>query len=195
MSFFDWERIFISLLADYSPLMPNIEIKSHYPDLAQAHAIATQIGARYLGQDHQIDTYFKVPTGRFKLRESSMSGAILVPYIRDDLSGPKKSSYTLLKASDPALAKELLSQILGVETVVEKKRDIYLVENVRVHLDQVQGLGQFLEFEAVYSEQDDEAHEYEKVRTLIKTFQIPETNLLQGSYRERSLETTTSLDA
>lgn len=167
--------------------MPNIEIKAHYGELEKARGIARRIGAKHLGLDHQVDTYFFTKQGRLKLRESSMSGAMLIPYLRCDSTGPKKSSYTLLDAKEPALAKTLLSQTLGVETVVEKHRDIYLYENVRIHLDEVRGLGRFLEFEAVYRDEtpESEGREHGKIKELIKVFEISDGDLIEGSYRER----------
>jgi adenylate cyclase class 2 len=168
--------------------MPNIEIKAHYPNIEKAKTIAERVATKYLGLDHQIDTYFCTAKGRLKLRESSLSGAMLIPYIRSDISGPKKSEYALLQTQDPCLAKRLLTDILGVETVVEKHRDIYLSNNVRIHIDNVKGLGAFIEFEAVYSDNAEESAEYEKVRRLISEFQIPEADLIQGSYRERATQ-------
>lgn len=170
--------------------MTNIEIKAHYQDLEKARSIAKRIGAHHLGLDHQVDTYFFTKQGRLKLRESSLSGAILIPYLRSDVSGPKKSSYTLLAAPEPSLAKELLSQTLGAETVVEKHRDIYLAQNVRIHIDDVKGLGHYLEFEAVYQDQspESEASERRKVQELIQVFEIAEEDLIRGSYRERNGE-------
>ena len=172
--------------------MPNIEIKAHCPDLANATEIAKHVATKHLGMDHQIDTYFRTPNGRLKLRESSLSGAMLIPYIRSNISGPKKSDYALLRTDDPALSKRLLSEILGIETIVEKHRDIYLAGNVRIHLDNVKGLGTFMEFEAVYQNMDDESTEHKKVHELIKTFGLQEADLIQGSYRELSTATTTS---
>lgn len=78
--------------------MPNIEIKAQYTKdrFEGAHVIAQQLGAKYLGIDQQIDTYFKTSVGRFKLRESSLSGTYLVPYIRPDQKGAEKSDYVLI---------------------------------------------------------------------------------------------------
>lgn len=170
--------------------MPNIEIKAHYSELDKARGIAKQIGAKHLGLDHQIDTYFSTQEGRLKLRESSLSGAMLIPYLRADSRGPKKSSYTLLNTTEPNLAKTLLTQILGVDTVVEKHRDIYLYENVRIHLDDVKGLGKFLEFEAVYKDESPESEslEQKKVNELIQVFGISTGDLVNHSYRESGQE-------
>jgi len=166
--------------------MPNIEIKAHYLDLERGRTIAEKLSGRYLGCDHQIDTYFCAPKGRLKLRESSLSGAMLIPYMRANTSGPKKSDYALLTTEDPVTAKRLLTEMFGVEAIVEKRRHIYLIDNVRVHLDDVEGLGKFFELEAVYVGTDAlvEQAEHKKVETLIAAFGVAEKDLIQGSYRE-----------
>ena len=164
--------------------MPNIEIKASYSDLNKAKQIAERVSTKHLGLDHQVDTYFKTSKGRLKLRESSLSGAMLIPYLRSDHSGPKKSDYALLPTDDPILAKHLLAELLGVETVVIKDRDIYLADNVRIHLDHVEGLGSFIEFEAVYRNEADEPLEHEKENRLIREFEIASHQLIKNSYRE-----------
>jgi predicted adenylyl cyclase CyaB len=168
--------------------MPNIEIKARYPDAAKAKAVATRLNARYVGRDHQVDTYFRTHEGRLKLRESSLSGNQLVPYLRPDQSGPKRSEYLVISVSDAALCKSLLGKILGTEVVVDKTREIYLIDNVRVHIDSVVGLGNFFEFEAVYTDPSDEKSEFAKVSALIKEFEIAQEDLLTGSYRELKMK-------
>jgi len=164
--------------------MPNIEIKARCHNLEQARAVAKRVATEHLGLDHQVDTYFYTAHGRLKLRESSLSGSMLIPYLRSDKTGPKRSDYALLKTEEPLLVKKLLSEMLGTETIVEKLRDIYLAENVRIHLDDVVALGQFIEFEAVYQNATDEPKEHEKVMRLIREFGIAESDLIQGSYRD-----------
>ena len=164
--------------------MQNIEIKARYPDSEKAHTIAKKIGAQWLGEETQIDTYFIVPHGRFKLRESSKHGGQLVPYIRPNSEGPKKSTYQILPVSQPSEFKKLMTEILGVDVVVEKKRSVYILGNIRIHIDVVQGLGHFFEFEAVYENLEDETKEKQKVSDLLKVFEIHDTQLLKFSYRE-----------
>ena len=166
--------------------MPNIEIKAKYDRLELAQNIALELKAEFVGQDHQIDTYFQTSTGRLKLRESSLSGAQLVPYLRPDQSGPKRSDYLVVPIADAVEFKRLFSAILGVDVVVDKIRDIYLIDNVRVHLDQVKDVGNFFEFEAVYQDTSEasEKSEYAKVEKLMKAFRIKDSDLIQGSYRE-----------
>ncbi len=166
--------------------MPNIEIKAVYPDLAKARRIAKGLNAWFKGRDHQVDTYFKTGKGRLKLRESTLSGGELIPYLRPNQQGPKKCDYAVIPVSDAPKVKKLLKILLGIEEVVVKQRDIYLVGNVRIHLDQVKGLGSFLEFEAVYQGDTSKkkAAEEKKVRKLLDVFEIKPGDLLENSYKE-----------
>lgn len=164
--------------------MPNIEIKARFDNPQSAHQTAQRLGATLVGVDHQTDTYFCAPNGRLKLRESSLSGTSLIPYSRPNTSGPKRSEYAVIPIEEAQKVKALLAQILGIETVVTKARTLYLLDNVRIHIDEVEELGSFFEFEAVYNSPEDETQEIVKVESLIREFAIPPTNLLTGSYRE-----------
>ncbi len=162
----------------------NIEIKARYPDLDQGRAKAEALAARFVGTDHQVDTYFKVPNGRLKLRESSLSGNFLIPYLRSDDSHAKDSHYVLLPVEQVAATRQLLTQMFGVQLIVEKERAIYLWQNVRIHLDRVKHLGHFLEFEAIVDEQHSESECRQQIAFLLKHFEISETNLIAQSYAD-----------
>lgn len=166
--------------------MPNIEIKATYQDLEKARQLCQNLGAKFVGVDRQIDTYFRVPNGRLKLRESSLSDAFLIPYLRPDQAGPKKSSYTRLKVEEIENTKSLLSQMMGIDLVVDKSREIYLIGNVRVHLDKVANIGQFFEFEAVYENDTEEERtaEEKKVYDLMGVFGIRQEHLQKASYQQ-----------
>ncbi len=164
--------------------MPNIEIKAVYTDLKKAREVCRRLNAKFIGVDRQVDTYFTVPKGRLKLRESSLSGAFLIPYIRPDQEGPKKSDYGLIKVENAEQIKSLLLQIFESNLVVKKSREIYLLDNVRVHLDDVEGLGHFFELEAVYEEDSQRENEELKVRNLLVEFAISEPALQKTSYEQ-----------
>ncbi|OGC76657.1 hypothetical protein A2619_02010 [candidate division WWE3 bacterium RIFOXYD1_FULL_39_9] len=166
--------------------MKNIEIKAKYNDLEKGRKIAESLKAKYVGCDHQVDTYFKTSRGRFKLRESSISGATLIPYQRENTQSAKSSSYVLFSVTDALETKNIFSSILGIDTVVEKKRHIYLKDNVRIHLDDVKGLGSFFELEAVCDENSIIEKESQKVNELLEIFQVKKEELLSGSYKEMS---------
>jgi predicted adenylyl cyclase CyaB len=140
------------MTAPSDPAAPiaNIEIKARCRDLAAAREAARRLATRRVGIDRQVDTYFRTRTGRFKLRESSLSGGQLVPYLRADTSGPKRADYRVIPVDDAPGLLRLLCEILGVHRVVKKVREIFLVDNVRIHLDRVDGLGEFVELEAVF---------------------------------------------
>ncbi len=160
----------------------NIEIKASYNDLEKGRHKARALSAELMGTDHQLDTYFNVPQGRLKLRESSLAGCYLIPYLRPDEEGTKKSHYVLLPVEDATTTKELLRRMFGVRLIVEKERHIYLWQNVRIHLDRVAGLGNFLEFEAMVDQSHDQTLCRQQIQFLLKHFNIPETHLIAESY-------------
>ena len=131
---------------------------------------------------HQVDTYFVCQRGRLKFREIDGATAQLVWYERPDQAGPKGSDYTLVPIAEPALLKAALTAALGVRRVVDKRREIFLADNVRIHLDDVAGLGTFLEFEAVLDERHDDTVGRAQVERLMVAFGITAADLLEGSY-------------
>lgn len=161
----------------------NLEIKARCGNLESMRAAAMACATHYVGLDHQVDTYFVTPHGRLKLRESSLSGGQLVPYLRPDGHGPRRSDYQVIPLEDPAALKELLTGILGVHRVVRKEREIWLHENVRIHLDRVHELGEFCELEAVFDGTGDaEPEQQRKVEYLMGQLGIRETDLVPTSY-------------
>lgn len=126
----------------------NFEFKAKVASLDRYEKKLLELNPDYKGLDHQIDTYFNVPHGRLKLREGNIENA-LINYDRDDIAGSKKSKVILYRyIPDPAL-KQILSHQFGVKIVVDKKRKIYFLENVKFHFDLVSGLGTFIEVEAI----------------------------------------------
>lgn len=164
--------------------MRNIEIKARLRDVAAARQTAQRLCTSRLGTQHQVDTYFHCAHGRLKLREIDGAAAQLVWYDRPDQGEPKGSDYTLAPVVEPRLLGGALTAACGVRAVVDKRREIFLVDNVRIHLDEVVGLGTFLEFEAVLSESVDEAAGHAQVKRLMAAFGITPADLLTGSYGE-----------
>lgn len=163
----------------------NIEIKAVYPNLEKAKLIAIRLGAKPSLPQHQRDTYFTVPNGRLKMRE--IPGiSWLIPYVRPNDLEAKRSNYELLAIDAPEHTRELFTEILGVSVVVEKQREIFLLDNVRIHLDHVTDLGCFLEFEAVYDATDPSAEETNraKVEQLMIDFEIDPASLIRESYHD-----------
>lgn len=164
-------------------LRANLEIKARCPDLAAARERARRVATEHVGVDEQTDTYFRVASGRLKLRESSLWGGQLIPYLRPDVSGSRRSDYRVIPVEDPGGAKALLAEILGVHRIVRKRREIFLYQNVRIHLDEVEGLGSFVELEAVFDgTAADEAEQPKKIDFLLAELHIGASDLLPGSY-------------
>jgi len=164
--------------------MRNIELKARLADLDAAREIAESLATERLGVQHQIDTYFHCRNGRLKLRQIDNLRSELVWYARPDQEGPKPSDYRVVPVSNPETLKAALTAALGVRVVVDKRREIYLVDNVRIHLDEVAGLGTFLEFEAVLGPGADDAASHTQLARLQDEFGIARVNLLPGSYSD-----------
>lgn len=162
--------------------MRNIELKARLSDLEAARRTARSLTASEPTVEEQVDTYFHCPNGRLKLRQVRGRKAELIGYARPDTSSPKASDYTLVRCDDGELLEGLLSAALGVRGVVRKRREIYLHQNVRIHLDEVEGLGSFLEFEAVLGAGVDDALGQAQLADLAERFAIGPDNLLAGSY-------------
>lgn len=164
------------------PLRRNIELKARLCDLDEARVRATAIASRQLPPEHQVDTYFCVAHGRLKLREINGSSAQLVWYHRGDAASARASDYLLVPVADPTGLKQVLAGALGVRSVVEKDREIFLYRNVRIHLDRVVGRGAFLEFEAVLDPEQTDQAGHELLAELRRQFAIEDADLLAHSY-------------
>jgi adenylate cyclase, class 2 len=167
--------------------MRNIEIKARLSDIAESKKVAERLaGARLYTQLRQVDTYFKAANGRLKLREEEGGNAknVLIYYRRPDQSGPKRSDYELIATDSPAELKRALSNAIGVRVVVKKQRTVFLCENVRIHLDEVDGLGAFLEFEAVMPDGTPDSAGEAQLRELMQAFSINKEDLIEDSYSD-----------
>jgi adenylate cyclase class 2 len=162
----------------------NIELKARLPDLDAARTVAQALATEPLGRQHQVDTYFRSRRGRLKLREIDGSSAQLVWYARPDEPGPKPSDYLLVPVAHLEALKAALEAALGIECVVDKRREIYLYESVRIHLDEVSGLGAFLEFEAVVGPNVDDAAAYGQLEHLTEQFSLAREDFLSESYAD-----------
>lgn len=126
----------------------NIEIKARCEDPEKVRSVLKSLGADFKGMDHQIDTYFEVTKGRLKLREGNIERA-LIHYDRPNQEGPKQSDVTLCPIPEGVSPKEVLVRSHEVLAVVDKRRGIYFIDNVKFHVDEVEGLGSFVEIEAI----------------------------------------------
>ena len=165
--------------------MPRIiEIKAKEVDAEHVRSVLKNHNAAFVGKDHQIDTYFKVPNGRLKLREGNIEKA-LIHYHISNQKGPKKSEVALYKPNQESDVKNLLSKALGVLAVVDKYREIYFVENVKFHIDTVKDLGHFVEIEAIDDEDTMELSKLqEQCEYFMTLFRIDEKKLVANSYSD-----------
>jgi adenylate cyclase, class 2 len=126
----------------------NIEFKAKTNQLQQLEEKLLTLLPEYIGLDEQCDTYFNVPNGRLKLREGNIENT-LIWYDRPNTAGAKQSDILLYQHIPGKALKEILIKVHGVKTVVDKKRKIYFIGNVKFHFDLVEGLGTFVEVEAI----------------------------------------------
>ncbi len=166
----------------------NVEIKARCHDPERIHEILELQQAQYMGVDHQIDTYFAQTDGRLKLRKGKIEKA-LIYYQRENESGPKISSVFLYEPKKLKQLRNLLSAALGVKVVVDKKRAIYYIENVKFHVDAVEGLGSFVEIEAIDKEGSiGEDKLREQCQYYMSLFGIRPEDLIQHSYSDLLLQ-------
>ena len=126
----------------------NIEIKCRYKDLKQVRNILKHKGAVLCGRGRQIDTYYKVPKGRLKIRKCKFENN-LIYYEREDLTGPKHSRVMIVDLEKNPEIEEIIKKLFDVLIVVDKQRELYSISNLRFHIDKVKGLGNFVEIEVV----------------------------------------------
>lgn len=162
--------------------MRNIELKAYLSSLDSASAICSAIDAVFAGELHQVDTYFGCSNGCLKLREIEPGDDYLVHYSRPNVAGPKASDYTIEYVD--AGIKGILKNAYGITIVVDKVRSLWLWENVRIHLDTVKNLGTYIEFEAVLSQEFDDADGFGKLEFLQETFDIENDDVLDVSYAD-----------
>ena len=127
----------------------NLELKARISDHSKAVLIARKMGGKAHGVLHQTDTYFKAAHGRLKLREENAGRAELIGYHRPNVKGARISSYRIMNVERPTELKTLLTDAMGTLQVVRKERRLFLYRNSRIHIDRVEGLGDFLEFEVL----------------------------------------------
>ena len=162
----------------------NVELKALDPDPARTLAVALALGAEDRGVIVQRDTYFRVAQGRLKLREEQPGEAHLIAYERPDAAEVRVSSYRVVPVPDPGGLRAALAATLGVDVVVAKRRRLLLWETVRIHLDEVEGLGSLMELEAVAGAGSDLTREQAQVARLRAELGIDDARLREGSYAD-----------
>jgi adenylate cyclase, class 2 len=162
----------------------NVEIKARHSNTDHVRRYLLSHHADFKGTDHQVDTYFNVDSGRLKLREGDIENN-LIYYKRDNQAGPKSSHFHLVNVPDSKNLKEILSQSIGIKVIVEKKREIYFIDNVKFHIDEVPGLGSFIEIEASNKGYDRSKEQLQtQCNFYMKELQVEEELLISDSYSD-----------
>lgn len=160
----------------------NIEIKARIPSvqalLPRAAALAEQ-GPIAIAQD---DTFFRCAHGRLKLRTFADGSGELIFYRRADEAGPKASHYLRTPTATPGALRETLAQACGVLGRVVKQRVLFLAGRTRIHVDEVQGLGAFVELEVVLRDGEPAAAGVAEAEALMAGLGIARADLVEGAY-------------
>ncbi|HKP90022.1 MAG TPA: class IV adenylate cyclase [Thermoleophilaceae bacterium] len=172
----------------YPPRARNVELKAIDPDPRATLGAALACGAEDHGEREQRDTFFHAPVGRLKLREDAAAGAELIHYIRADRVHAKVSSYQRLKIAEPNAMRATLAEALGISVVVAKRRRVLLWETARIHLDQVEGLGSFLEIEVVVEPKSGLDRAHDTLARLRRHVPIDAKCLLPAAYADMLLD-------
>tara|TARA_Y100000034_G_scaffold101957_1_gene126571 strand:+ start:26 stop:547 length:522 start_codon:yes stop_codon:yes gene_type:complete len=168
----------------------NVEIKAECNNPQRIKDILKLYNAEYKGTDNQIDTYFNVNNGRLKIRQGNIEN-YLIYYERDNDEGPKQSDVILtsLNSENRHSLLNSLIESLGVLVIVDKDREIYFIDNVKFHIDEVQDLGSFVEIEAIDREGNLGRERLEKqCNHYMNLLGIKEENLISISYSDMLLE-------
>lgn len=160
----------------------NIEIKARARDPAHLRRILEGLCTAPAEAILQEDIFFQTRKGRLKLRIVRAEHGELIYYERDNIAGPKRSNYLITPCADPTSLSGLLSTALGTRGVVRKQRLVYRIGNTRVHLDEVDGLGSFVELEVVLNE-GQTCEEGESIaKQMMKQLDICQTDLVEEAY-------------
>ena len=162
----------------------NIEIKARVDDFDALKARANALSDQPVKVIPQEDTFFNTEKGRLKLRVLAPDLGYLIYYERPDQDGPKRSDYHLAETRDPENLKIALSLALGVRGVVKKIRYLYMVGQTRIHLDDVDGLGHFMELEVVMREGQGDTEGQAIAEDLMRGLGVRGDVLIEGAYMD-----------
>jgi len=162
----------------------NIEIKARVNDFETLQTRAESLSDQPLTILPQEDTFFNTQKGRLKLRVQVPDQGYLIYYERPDQEGPKRSDYHLAETHNPESLKQALALAYGIRGVVKKTRYLYVVGQTRIHLDEVEGLGHFMELEVVMREDQSDADGQAIAEDLMRRLGIGEDALIEGAYMD-----------
>uniref|UniRef100_A0A8C9S9X6 Si:ch211-156b7.4 n=1 Tax=Scleropages formosus TaxID=113540 RepID=A0A8C9S9X6_SCLFO len=162
----------------------NVEIKAVVRDMGFLKERAKELSRSEGTVIHQQDTFFNVEKGRLKLRRFQDGTGQLIFYERPDMDGPKLSNYSISLTNDPEGLAKVLSDALGVKGIVKKERHLYLVGQTRIHVDSVEGLGQFMELEVVMKEGQGVEEGEAIAQELMQQLGVKREDLIVGAYMD-----------
>ena len=160
----------------------NVEIKAHATDFVGQGKIARSLSGGEPEIINQEDIFFNVPEGRLKLRVFTQDRAELIYYLRSDQQGPKISQYEISETNDPEGLKNILESAYGIRNTVVKTRHLYMSGRTRIHFDEVDSLGEFIELEVVLSDSDRLTDGEKEARKLMDQLGIKDRQLIEAAY-------------
>jgi adenylate cyclase class 2 len=163
----------------------NVECKALDPDPDRSLEVCRQIGAEDHGEIWQRDTYFQVSNGGLKLREERPGKPHLIQFERADEPQQRESRYRIIGVENGPMLSAALAAAIGCRVVVAKRRRLFLWRDVRIHLDNVEQLGRFIELEAVALPDSDLVHEHRLVAELREALAITDDRLIAIGYAEQ----------
>ena len=167
----------------------NYEIKFPVENYNQVKKKALALRGKFQSQNHyseaQKDFYYKVKKARLKLRVINNSFGSLIFYDRPEEEGKRISEYLLERTKDHNEMKEILDNLFDELVTVSKKREIFIYDNIRIHLDKVKNLGVFLEFEIIFSSIDKAK---KQMKEMIEHFGLDEDKFIKNSYSDLLLK-------
>jgi len=165
----------------------NIECKASDPDPGRSLRVCEALGAEDGGEIWQRDTYFEVRHGGLKLREERPGKPHLIQFERAREAQQRESRYRIVEVDDAKVLRAALTAALGTRGEVVKHRRLFLWRGVRIHLDEVERLGTFIELEAVAPADSDLANEHRLVVELRTALEIIDERLVALGYAEQLL--------
>ena len=186
LPFFLKEAYTVKIQTRSSEKHKMVELKARVSNHDLLREKLSELGSEYVGTFFQTDIYFKVPEGRLKLREvKGTNTAELIYYERENIAGPKQDDAFLLRVEEAGDLKDVLNRILKQRVVIEKEREIYMLQGTQVHLDTVKTLGKFIEFERQTTEETKTVKKDQQVlEELMKKLGIHQDNLETHSYSD-----------
>jgi len=166
-----------------SPFMPrNVEIKARISNFEEVACLAAALADHGPTEIAQDDTFFFCGNGRLKLREFTPHQGELIFYRRADQAGPRESFHVRAATTEPARLRQALTLAYGASGRVIKQRRLFLLGRTRIHLDQVRGLGSFLELEVVLEEAEPADRGAREAEKIMQQLGIASSQWIEGAY-------------